>query len=145
MIVFSKCVTDLPNSEIEKIFNINNTCLLYFDTGEDEDDEDRKEIMGTYPGPINNFLLTGSSESWTDTEDLYTNIYLKKDIRENADYLIIPKDIYLIIKQIFGISNFNEIIRKTVLNSDNQLHIEVNLAKVFIIKIKNLTDKSALH
>jgi len=125
MLVFVKNLFENKN-ETENLFDLNRICLLYFEN----DDEEKSELIGSYPGQINNFLLVGNCDFWIDPKESYSNTYLSKDLRENADYLIISGNLYQNIKDVFGTIKFNEIERKTVVNQENELHVEVNLAKV---------------
>lgn len=129
MIMFLEAFLDEKSvNEDSVLFNTNNVCILNFSN--DEDEEYRKEIIGTYPGDINNFSLTSPAEFWRDTNDTYSNMYLNKEIKENKDYLILSEDIYLSIKNIFGV--YNEIERKSVFNEDS-LEIEIHMKKVNIL------------
>jgi hypothetical protein len=117
----------------ESLFDTNNLCILYFSM--DDDEEYRKEIIGTYPGDMNNFSLTSSADFWSDPEESFSNVYLDKQISENKDYLILTKDIYSKIIDSFGV--FQEIERRSVFNKES-LEIEIHLKKVnFIINKYN--------
>jgi hypothetical protein len=123
-------------SEDNPLFNTNNVCILYFSI--DEDEEYLKEILGTYPGDMNNFYLTSPADFWSDPEETFSNVYLDKKISENKDYLILNYEIYRKIRDCFGV--FNEIERNSVFNKEN-LEIEIHLRKVNLLFINN-TDKS---
>ena len=47
----------LNNEEPEKMHKANNVCLLYFSNEGDLDEEEKKELLGHYPGDLNNFYL----------------------------------------------------------------------------------------
>lgn len=127
MVVFLKYYLD-NSVDIEAIFNKNNICLLYFN----QEDEVKKEIIGTYPGPINNFYLSSSTDNWTDKEESHTNTYINKNIQETSDYLIIPKGFYKIAKELFDINV--EIERKSILY-ENKLQLEIHLMKIKVLYI----------
>ena len=128
MNVFLKFISD-PNIENinDSLFNTNNVCLLYFDSGDEDEEEVRNDVLGSYPGVINNFMLTTSADCWTDPEEAFSNVYLCKEAKETSDYLIIPKDIYSEIKSNFSV--IHEIERRCAI-IDNTLQIDADLKKV---------------
>jgi len=130
---------DTGQIEDNPLFNTNNVCILYFSI--DEDEEYMKEILGTYPGDINNYSLTSPTEYWIDPEHTFSNVYLDKKISENDDYLILNNEIYCKIRNCFGV--FNEIERKSVFNKES-LEIEIHMKKVNLLSINN-TDKSFIY
>jgi hypothetical protein len=129
-------LADEKENDDTLLFNTNDVCILYFSN--EDDDEYRKELIGTYPGDMNNFELISSSEFWLDPEETFSNVYLDKKISENKDYLIVTKDIYSTITKCFGV--FNEIERKSIFNDEN-LEIEIHLKKVInfflLIRLKS--------
>lgn len=116
----------------ESLFNTNNVCLLYFLNDEEDEDETRKEVLGSFPGPINNFMLTTSTDSWEDPEDSYTNTFLNKNCRGNSDYLIIPKSTFEEINSHFGANNTIERRSNFI---DGTLQVDINLRKIRVLFI----------
>ena len=128
MISFLKFLNDPSLENVnESLFNTNNVCLLYFENGEEDEEDVRKDVLGSYPGSVNNFLLTTSTDSWEDPEEPFTNVFLNKESRQNSDYLIIPKGIFDEIKSHFGATQ--EIERRSNL-IEGVLQVDTNLKKV---------------
>ncbi len=118
--------TEKFQSFIKQAFNKGNVVNLYY-----SDDNNDLSMAGIYPGPVYNFSITQFKNFWFDpeTSQAHTNIYLKKGIRENADFFYMNENGWNSIKEVFGFDF--QIERKMANISNNQL-IEVNLRKVFI-------------
>ncbi len=131
MLIFTKLLIETRDEDVqENLFNLNNVCLLFFET---EEDEDSRDLVGSYPGVINNFLLTRTKESWKDPEDAGSSIFLTKEARENSDYLLVPEMIYKDIVEIF--KSCEDSIERRSLLMGQDLAVDVNLTKIKILFI----------
>lgn len=137
MLIFTKLLIETRDEDVqENLFNLNNVCLLFFET---EEDEDSRDLVGSYPGVINNFLLTRTKESWKDPEDAGSSIFLTKEARENSDYLLVPEMIYKDIVEIF--KSCEDSIERRSLLMGQDLAVDVNLTKIKILFINETLRK----
>jgi hypothetical protein len=114
--------------------------------------EDYKRHLGNYPGPINNYYITEVKDFWYDPlrDENYTNVFLKKDAKENLDFIYLNEDIYLGLKNNFEINY--EIERKLNKNTkieninyinsmcidEEEVQIEIYLKRIKILVLSNL-------
>lgn len=126
---------------IEKVFRfleLNSeeqydlSCVLQLFTRQ----EDYKEYLGGYPGPINNMSLISKAELLNDKEEPSTNLPLRKGLKENEHFYIVGKDVYNVLKETFGC--YFELQRFPI-KVDKEILLEVNYFKV---KIKIITAQS---
>jgi len=123
---------DKLNPFSKKAFNRGNVIHLYF--SDEKNGNSDLAGAGVYPGPVNNFSIMQFKNFWfdPDSHQSNTNIYLKKGIKENEDFLFMDQTGWNAVKEVFS-CDF-EIKRKIANVSNNQL-IEVNLRKVFMVFI----------
>jgi len=116
--------TEKLPSFVKQAFNLGNVLNLYY-----SDDDSDLSMAGIYPGPVYNYSIMQFKNFWYDPEpsQSHTNIYLKKGMRENADFFYVKENGWKSIKEVFGFDF--EIERKTATISNNNL-IEVNLKRV---------------
>jgi ubiquitin C-terminal hydrolase len=129
---------DTNDIDLDNAFFLNNVCLLFF-SNEADDSELKLDIMGSYPGPVNNYVLLDEHLNWNHTQDFSSTFSIKVS-KEKVDYYIVNADIYRIIKNIFGV--YYDIERKVVGGE-----VEVNLVKIktiFISEILRDTKKEAI-
>jgi hypothetical protein len=126
MAVFIKLLIECQDDEtIESLFDLNNVCLLFF---ESEEEEDRKDLLGCFPGVVNNFLLSRYKEALKDQSDPSSDIFLTKLVREISDYVLVPEHINKEIIDLFSITE-DPIQRKSIL-IDQDCVVDVHLANV---------------
>jgi ubiquitin C-terminal hydrolase len=128
--------TNTEDIDLENVFFLNNVCLLYFPESQNDTDL-KQDFLGSYPGPVNNYILLDEFDNWIDQQDSYTNVSVKA-IKEKSDYYVISGDIYRIINGIFGV--YYELERKAFGNE-----VEVNLAKVKTIFISEILRELHKH
>lgn len=126
LMAFIKNFLENSNDELEyldNMFFLNNVCLLFFN----EDSEYKEEILGCYPGPINNYVLFDHSDSWNSL-DGYN--YPSNKISEKLDYYAVSEEVYSFIKKIFGV--YYDIERKSVTGGSE---VDMSLIKLNLILI----------
>jgi hypothetical protein len=116
----------------DKFLNRSNVLHLYFNDGSNK--EDYKKYQGSYPGPVNNFYIIEAKDYWYDPlpSELYTNVYLRLDARENVDFIYLTKDIWTNLKEFFD-CNF-EIERRFL----SKGKIETHLKRIKILVLSDL-------
>jgi hypothetical protein len=87
-----------------------------------------KPTCFNYPNKINNHDIIDQKDFWFDFHEDYshTNIYLKKDARENQNFFYLSRKNWELIDSIFG--SVNKI--KRFSRKDNPSQIDVNLIRV---------------
>ena len=128
MVVFIKLMIESPDDEsINTLFNLNNVCLLFF---ESDQEEDKSDLIGCYPGVINNFLLTTSKRILKDPQINSSELVLKKEARENSDYILVSEKIYMEIETSFSFCEKS--IERNSIKFNEDLLVDVHLSCVFI-------------
>jgi hypothetical protein len=131
MAVFIKLLIECQDEEaIDSLFDLNNVCLLFF---ESEEEEERKDLLGCFPGVVNNFLLSRYKEAWKDPSEPSSEIFLTKVAREISDYVLVPEQIHKEILDLFSMTE-EPIQRKSVM-TDQELLIDVHLASVLFFNL----------
>lgn len=100
--------------------------------------------FGIYPGPVNNLFIIDFKDCLVDPDldELHTNTYIKKGLREDEHFLYLNESNWSIVKQFFGYTY--EIERKTVNLADNTV-IEVNLRKLKILILDNKMSREDIN
>ncbi len=111
------------NSYLENAFNRNYVVNLFFN------ENDTNNSKGIYPGKVNNYPIMKFKDSWIDADpnEFYTNIYLKKGIMENVDFMYVGEEQWSLLEEFFG---YNLIVDRRVANIGGNMLIEVNLRSV---------------
>lgn len=115
----------------EKLFDLNKVCILNFQ----EDNQDklkRKKVLGKYPGPINNYHLLDFKNFWfdPDLEFQHTNMFLKHNVKENTDFILVNHSIFDKLYSFFGC---NYQIQRNNVVFDNHVILDVYLKRVSIL------------
>ena len=100
------------------------------------------------PGNITNFNIVNplsKSKFYMNPEEEYTHNALRKNLIEDRDYLVLPEEIYLKMKEKYSPVDY-EILRYCNLINDkkNDMFVEVTLRKLLITvlpSVKGLSDK----
>ena len=88
-------------------FNLNNISSIYL-TSEKNNQENKKDNninYYPYPGPINNFAITEFKDILYDPLNTEENYIIKKNIKENEDYIYIEKKDWLLLSKTFNSTN----------------------------------------
>jgi hypothetical protein len=117
---FYKALAD--GERIDRLFERNKVLLHYF--GE------REESSPIYPGPINNFELVTFKPQIYDSEEVYTNVILKKGVKENSDYIYVSEEEWKLLKEMFGYNFEIERLKETL---HDEVLIEVNLRRFKVL------------
>ena len=137
------------NNYIEEAFDENSVYNFYFEEKEEKDKNIEKKCY-PYCGPINNFPLIAFKDSWIDNENLDENIFMKKYLVLNKDYVFISLNDWLFLNNIFDCTNeimrtknYLDLIELKFVLFDRQINTRndnVNLLKQKYIQIdKNST------
>ena len=134
-------------SAVDKTFERRNVCLLYFNDGIRK--EEYRKYLGNFPGPINNYFITELKDFWFDPidEEQYTNLFLRKDAKENSDFIYVNDTDFRLLKSYFNV-NF-EIERRLKRKSDDGMlidgqtklaepKIEIHLRRIKILVLSDL-------
>ena len=129
----------------ELLFQFSKTFNLYYKPN--LENEKFYIYAPAYPGPLNNFNITGNCNFWFDPKkgEEYTNQFLTNKAAENS-YQIIDEYFFMLLSKLFG-SPINEISRKIHYKENSFPEIETHLLKYkILILCKNLlNDEELVH
>ena len=124
------------NTYVDKLFDRKNVLLLYLNDSSSDKDE-YKRYLGNYPGPVNNFFIIDYKDLWEDPDDdeSYTNTLLREDLKENNDYMLIPENVWVKLKSVFGC--YQEIERHYITN-DLVVSVETYLRRIKVLVLSDI-------
>ena len=128
------------------LFQFSKTFYLYYKPN--LSNEIFFKYAPAYPGPLNNFHISGNCNFWYDPKigEEYTNQFLSNKVIENNDYQIVDEDTYKLLTKVFG-APLQEIVRKIHYNEKDITYpeIEIHLLKYkILILCKNLLEDEKL-
>ena len=97
------------SNSIQKIFEFSYTCESYIN--ENEKEKKTNINYNSFPGPIDNFIITSFKDCWKDKDNLDENDYIKK----NSEFFLVNYEDWNFLSSSFGYTN---IIRRKKNNLD---------------------------
>ena len=95
---------------IKGVFEPNNVYNSYFNEKEERNTIITKSTYSAYPGSINNYSLLSFNDCWKDNINPDENIFIKKNLERNKEYIFVNSNHWIFLNQIFD--STNEIKRK---------------------------------